>query len=309
RSCRSCAHPKPSAQKRKKRGDLHSVSRVTIAASSSSSSSDSAPSKRSDSTSGPRAAVSTGTGSCARTADGAAIARSTKKRAGHAVSTIPASIPARIPRYRYAGVGPDGGRCTDRAGSMRPARRRARGRYDDDALPLRNSLLFAPGAGPPVPPHKAMLVPARGRVLHALHLIVELGEELLHLVAVHEGREVAHQAEDESRTIRDRQPITDLVHDVADRGVIDVPRLGRARRLRHTISSAVYPSSMTAPTSASGPVFASSYSTKARPASRSTFAARTPSTASSASVTARTQWPQLIPSIFNVAVAMPEFLS
>jgi hypothetical protein len=84
-------------------------------------------------------------------------------------------------------------------------------------------------------------------------------------------------------------------------------RGGQRTRFRppgQAVSSAVYPSSMTTFASARAVVRDSSKSTTALPAWRSTVARSTPSTPSSASVTAFTQCPQLMPSILNVAVVI-----
>ena len=74
---------------------------------------------------------------------------------------------------------------------------------------------------------------------HTFGLFRQLRHQLFHLVAIHERGQMADEAEGERRAIRDRQPVADLVHDVANRIVIRVGGLGGPRRLCHPVSSAV----------------------------------------------------------------------
>src|SRR5690606_1574725 len=163
--------------------------------------------------------------------------------------------------------------CPPRAKRLRVTWSRGE-RGGTHSLPEEPPLHLLIGAGP--------LAPGR-HVLHALGLLLELAQQLRHLVAVHHRGEVPDQPDRELRAVWHDQPVPDLVHDVPDRGVVRVHGLGGPRRLRHVVSSAVWPSSMTAPTSCRGVTRVSSSSTCARPAPRSTSAERTPSTCSSAS--------------------------
>src|SRR5687767_2404892 len=119
---------------------------------------------------------------------------------------------------------------------------------------------------------------------------------------------MTNQSKRQCRAIRHRQPVAYLVHDVTHRFMVAADRFRRARLLRHTLSSAVYPSFMIAFSSSRALVRVSSYSTVALPPARCTLAEVTPAVSLSARVTARTQWSHVIPLTFSfvVVIVTPE---
>lgn len=89
-------------------------------------------------------------------------------------------------------------------------------------------------------------------------LLAELVEEELHLPTGHPRGQMPHQPHRQPRPVRDAQLAPDPVHHRADRLVIRASRIAAADPFDHGSASAVYPSSITAPTSVSTSVRVSS---------------------------------------------------